>query len=174
MRIEEQCITREIRHQYMICCVNILDYGPYLPRKKTMPIQLTWLLLEGLLPLFGAGIIYLVWGSIRYASAMEKAGFPYQWNEAADPLGWLYGALTIASQSAVKCFYAAGNHQVLAWLCMLGGLLCLLTLVSAMTDRGATSSWKPPSSLHALSLTYVVMILIGGVLVHSPSLQSTP
>jgi hypothetical protein len=67
-----------------------------------MPAQVNWLLLEGLLPLAGAGVIYLLWGAFRYVAATDKAQFTYHWREAADPLGWLYGAIIIAAQSALK------------------------------------------------------------------------
>ena len=30
-----------------------------------MPLQFSWLLLEGLLPLAGAGVIYLLWGGVQ-------------------------------------------------------------------------------------------------------------
>src|SRR3981189_617774 len=52
-----------------------------------LPTQISWFLFEGLLPLIGAGLIYLLWGVFRYLASTNNA---------------------------------------------------------AMTDRGATSAWKPP------------------------------
>lgn len=66
-----------------------------------MPPQIAWLLLEGLLPLFGAGAIYLVWGVCTYAAATAGSEFNYRWKEAADPLGWLYGSIIIDEISLV-------------------------------------------------------------------------
>lgn len=133
-----------------------------------MPAQLTWLLLEGLLPLMGAGVLYLIWGIFRYISTMEKAQFAYHWAEAADPLGWLYGGVIIASQSAKRCFSASSEHNILGWSCVIGGVVSLLLLTAAMTDRGAVSAWKPTSLLRNSSLGLIALILIAGYLAHVP------
>jgi len=138
-----------------------------------MPLQFSWLLLEGLLPLAGAGVIYLLWGVFRYVAAVDKS-FKYHWSEAADPLGWLYGAVIIAAQSAMKCFSEHGVHQTLAWMCVLGGLACLLLLVAAMTDRAATAAWKPPISLQVFAVVLVGGILYVGLKVHTPLEGTTP
>jgi hypothetical protein len=87
-----------------------------------MPAQISWLLFEGLLPLIGAGLIYLLWGFFRYLASTNKTEFSYHWSEAADPLGWLYGAVILAAQSALQSFSSHGN-QALAWECLCIGLL---------------------------------------------------
>jgi hypothetical protein len=142
-------------------------------RGSRMPAQVNWLLCEGLLPLAGAGVIYLLWGCFRYAAAINKTQFTYHWREAADPLGWLYGAIIIAAQSALKCFSAQGD-QIVAWSCVGGGITCLLLLVAAMTDRGATSSWKPPLSLQAFAVLLVAAVLYAGMKVHTPPVGIKP
>ena len=139
-----------------------------------MPSQLMWLLLEGVLPLMGAGMLYLIWGVLRYVSAMEKTQFAYQWAEAADPLGWLYGAIIIATQSAMKCFSASSEHETLGWGCIFGAVFCLLLLVAAMTDRGAVSAWRPTSLLRRSSLGLVFFILFEGYLAHTPAPHEAP
>jgi hypothetical protein len=133
-----------------------------------LPAQLTWLLLEGLLPLVGAAVLYLIWGGFRYICAMEKAQFSYHWAEAADPLGWLYGGVIIASQSAKRCFSAPSEHDILGWSCVIGGVVSLLLLTAAMTDRGAASTWKPTSFLRNSSLGLTALILLAGYLAHTP------
>jgi hypothetical protein len=139
-----------------------------------MPVQLTWLLLEGVLPLMGAAVIYLLWGGFRYVAAMESAQFTYQWAAAADPLGWLYGALIIAVQSAVKSFSAPSRHEFLAWACIIGAILCLVLLLAAMTERGAVSEWKPPRRLHRYALALVGVILFFGYWAHIPLPSAAP
>ena len=111
-----------------------------------MPAQISWLLFQGLLPLTGAGVIYLLWGFFRYVTSASKAKVDYHWSAAADPLGWLYGSVILAAQSALQSFSLRGN-QALAWGCLCVGLFSLLLLVSAMTDRGEASGWKPPSEV---------------------------
>ncbi len=123
--------------------------------------ELSWLALEGLLPLLGAGILYVLWGFFRYTCTNNKAAFRYEWWEAIDPLGWLYGAVIIAAQSASKGF-STGNHKVLSWGCVIGGFACLLLLLAAMTDRGGDASWKPPISLQLFSALLVAVILYAG------------
>jgi len=135
-----------------------------------MPPNVSWLLLEGLLPLFGAGVIYLVWGVCRYAATMERSAFTYRWGEAGDPLGWLYGAIIIAAQTAVRDFTLLSNGGLLGWLCIAAAAFCLLLLVAAMTDRGAASSWKPTLVFQLLTIAVVGAILCLGCVSH----MSTP
>lgn len=133
-----------------------------------MPAQLTWLLLEGMLPLMGAGAIYLAWGACRYIVTMEGTHFAYDWTEAADPVGWLYGAFVIAVQSAIRCFSTSGDRKLLASGCIVGGVFCFFLLLAAMSERGAISDWKPSALLRRLALGLVVCILFGGYLAHIP------
>jgi hypothetical protein len=132
-----------------------------------MPTQISWFLFEGLLPLIGAGLIYLLWGVFRYLASTNRAEFTYHWREADDPLGWLYGSVILAAQSALQSFSSHGN-QALAWKCLCIGLLSLLLLVSAMTDRGATSTWKPPLAWQLLAIVFVGATLYFGLTVHTP------
>ena len=136
-----------------------------------MPAQTSWLLLEGLLPLFGAGVIYLVWGVCNYAATAERSEFAYRWGEAADPLGWLYGAIIIDAQTAVRDFTLSSHRFALGWLCVVFGVVSLLLLVAAMTGRGATSSWRPTRLLQAVTLVFVGATLYIGFLSHMPFLR---
>ena len=138
-----------------------------------MPAQISWLLFQGLLPLTGAGLIYLLWGAFRYVTSANKAKFDYHWSGAADPLGWLYGSVILAVQSALQSFSLRGN-QPLAWGCLGAGFVSLLLLVSAMTDRGATSDWKPPVRLHLVAIVFVGATLYFGLAVHTPTSGPIP
>jgi hypothetical protein len=132
-----------------------------------MRAQISWLLFQGLLPLTGAGLLYLLWGVFRYVTSENKAKVDYHWSGAADPLGWLYGSVILAAQSALQSFSLRGN-QLLAWGCLCAGLFSLLLLVSAMTDRGAESAWKPPLRLHLFAIVLVGVTLYLGLAVHTP------
>jgi hypothetical protein len=138
-----------------------------------MPAQISWLLFEGLLPLIGAGLIYLLWGVFRYVASENKTEFDYHWSEAADPLGWLYGSVILAAQSALQSFSLRGN-QPLAWECLCVGFVSLLLHVSAMTDRGATSAWKPPLGFVLLAMAFVGATLYLGLAVHTPTSGPIP
>jgi hypothetical protein len=138
-----------------------------------MPAQISWLLFQGLLPLTGAGLIYLLWGVFRYVTSANKAKVDYHWSAAADPLGWLYGSVILAAQSALQSFSLRGN-QLLAWGCLCVGLFSLLLLVSAMTDRGAAAGWKPPLGLHLFAIVLVGVTLYLGLAVHTPTSGPLP
>ena len=131
-----------------------------------------WLFIEGLAPLLGAGVLYVLWGIFRYLATDNKQSFSYEWWQAADPLGWLYGAVIIAVQSAMKC--TAAKNNVLLWMCVFGGLACLLLLMAAMTDRGTKQAWKPPSSLQITAVLLVAAILYAGFQVRGQATGVTP
>ena len=58
-----------------------------------------WLFIEGLLPLLGGGALFLIWGAMRWVTASDKSQFSYSWNEARDPMAWLYGAAILSAQA---------------------------------------------------------------------------
>lgn len=126
--------------------------------------QWDWLLFEGALPLFGAGALYLCWGTVRYISAAAGATQHYDWKEALDAVGWLYGALIIAVQSAVRSAAAAPPSTFLKWGCSMGAGFCALLLLSAMNERSQSSGWRPPALLKTITLFAVLGILSGGFL----------
>ena len=138
-----------------------------------MPAQISWLLFQGLLPLTGAGLMYLLWGIFRYVTSANKAKFKYHWSGAVDPLGWLYGSVILAAQLALQSFSLRRN-QLLAWGCLCVGLFSLFLLVSAMTDRGAESGWKPPVELQLFAIVLVGATLYLGLAVHTPTSGAIP
>lgn len=120
-----------------------------------------WLILEGLLPLLGAGILYVIWGCCRYVASGNKSTFKFEWLQALDPLGWLYGAVIIACQSGLKGL-AIKNSGLLPLMCFAVAAICFLLLISAMTERGQASGWQPPLSLQIWSGILVIGILFAG------------
>jgi len=134
--------------------------------------QWDWLLFEGALPLFGAGTLYLCWGLVRYISAAAGSAHRYDWTEALDAVGWLYGALIIAVQSAIRSAVAAPPSTFLKWGCSIGAGFCALLLLSAMNERSQSTSWRPPALLKAITLVAVLGILTGGFLAQGLSLPA--
>lgn len=129
--------------------------------------SLTWLLVEGLLPLFGAGVLYVLWGVALYIAANPQpklTAFGFAWKEALDPLGWLYGGGILAVQSLVKTW--TNGALITKIFFGLEVLACLVLLFAAMTQRGQNANWKPPTSLTASAAALMVAILAEGFLVY--------
>jgi hypothetical protein len=124
-----------------------------------------WLLFDGLLPLLGAGVLFLLWGGIRYVTATDKSVFNYSWKQARDPMGWLYGAAILAMQAASQS--AVSGNSLLTVSCFAAGAVCLLLLLSAMTNRGEDPTWKPPRSLEVVVGILILAILTAGYNAHS-------
>lgn len=123
---------------------------------NTLPLR--WLIVEGLLPLFGAGFLYCLWGCARYLTTPRTQQFQFAWHEAIDSLGWLSGILIIAVQAAIKS-WAAVEGEIISFGCIAGAVVCFLVLLSAMNERGQSSTWKPPLSTKIFSFFLVVAIL---------------
>lgn len=124
-------------------------------------LRLNWLVFEGILPLIGAGILYIMWGICRYI-ASNNTNFTYAWSQALDPFGWLYGAVILAFQSGFKTLSYGNNSLTLSVSCFLAGIVCSLLLMSAMTERGQSPNWHPPKSLQFFSILLVMVILYTG------------
>lgn len=117
-----------------------------------------WLMLEALLPMFGASLLFLLWGLARLAAAVDPRQFSFHWAAAIDPMGWLYGGAILAIQAGSKSL-GLPDPAWLNWTSFSGALLSLLFLVAAMTERGQRSDWKPNIFFTALSLTLVTAIV---------------
>lgn len=118
----------------------------------------TWLLLDTLVPLLGASILFLLWGGLRYIANDDKGKFTYGWSQSLDSLGWLYGGAIIAVQSSVTG-YEANGANIQFWLVLFSSAVCWLTLIAAMGYRGEKTGWKPPTSLRVFSLILVSSII---------------
>ncbi|WP_050456142.1 hypothetical protein [Candidatus Burkholderia verschuerenii] len=67
-----------------------------------MKTALTWLVIEALIPLFGTSLIYIAFGVARKVVHAKGKPFKWEWREAADSMGWLYGGAILAMQDAMK------------------------------------------------------------------------
>jgi hypothetical protein len=116
-----------------------------------------WLIVEGLIALFGAGLLYLALG-VCWRIVGNRG--PFAWREAADAMGWLYGSMMIAIQSSVSFLRHSGTLALcLGYACVLSAVACCLLLVVGMLQRGAVPSWKPPPALR-----WSAFLLAGGIL----------
>jgi hypothetical protein len=129
--------------------------------------EIRWLLIEGLLPLFGAGVLYLIWGTARYVMA-ARGSFNFAWKEALDPYGWLYGGGIIAFQSMTKSLSDQGWSIVSIFL-LIEGAACVILLLAAMTQRGEDADWKPTTFATKVAGFLVIAILVEGFLVYHRS-----
>jgi hypothetical protein len=123
-----------------------------------MTDALQWLWIEGLTPLFGAGLLYLALGAcMKIAGNQNK----FVWSEAADSMGWLYAAMIIAIQSAVRFLGAAKPNVAFGAGAIVAAILCCLLLIVAMLQRSA-GSWDPPARMKSLALVLAAVVLALG------------
>jgi hypothetical protein len=136
--------------------------------------QWDWLWFEGVIPLFGAGLLYLAWGCVRRVTATSWTSSSYTWKEAIDSMGWLYGALIIAVQSALKSAASTPPSAQLKWGCIIAAGFCALLLLSAMNERGQNPSWQPPPMLKGVAILLVLGILWVGCTVQGLKAKTQP
>lgn len=122
------------------------------------PIQ--WLLLEALLPLFGATLIYGLLGAAKWLVTPKSKRVKWAWREAFDSMGWLYGGAILAVQAGLKGEDTAiyGQETYVVWTCFAVALICGFVLAAAMVARGEDPDWKPPTIM--LISTCVLMAVI--------------
>lgn len=127
-----------------------------------------WLLTEGVLPLFGAGALYILWRLATFLSvpADKKKDFKFSLREALDPMGWLYGACILSIQLGMKSL-AHGNEEALVCWLFFEGFVCLMVLLAAMTYRAESDTYRPPRRLQVAAGLLVVLILFEGVIVYN-------
>ena len=118
-----------------------------------------WLLIEGVAALFGAGRLYLLVG---LCFKIAGNSIPFAWREAVDPMGWLYGAVVIGIQSAVRILNGAADHPFIAMLCIAVTVFCCVLLISAMYLRGSNNGWKPQLLMKSVAATAAVFTLAIG------------
>ena len=76
-------------------------------------------------------------------------------------MGWLYGSMVIAIQSAVSYLEGSGTIELyLGYICVLLAVVCCLLLVVGMLQRGAVPSWKPPPVMRWFAFFLASLILM--------------
>jgi len=125
--------------------------------------QLSWLFFEGLVPVFGAGIIFLLYGGCRYMVGATA----FSWKAAIDPQGWLYCGLIIAIQAALRSLEAKTPKFFLGVFCIFCATLCGLLLIAAMAERGGNLAWRAPTRLKVGSFFLIVIIITAGYAVQA-------
>jgi peptidoglycan/LPS O-acetylase OafA/YrhL len=114
-----------------------------------------WLVIDGLVPLFGASVLFCLWGVARKATQEKKV--VYAWHEAIDSMGWLYGTAILSIQSISWTRWTYWN-----FLLAIAALAAILLLLSAMDHRGEDSNWKPPVRLRWIAIVLTILVLISG------------
>jgi hypothetical protein len=127
--------------------------------------QWRWLLLEGVVPLFGAGLLYWLYGLARMATSINSTRFA--WSEAFDAIGWLYGAFIISIQMEVRAIAGSLDSPLLQLLTAMATLACMVLLLAAMAERGQDSHYRAPLKLKLFSFGLVLTILSVGTLMQN-------
>lgn len=120
-----------------------------------------WLLLEGALPLLGAGILYVLLAFSRWLVSTNKRAFSVRWRPALDSLSWLYGGVIIAVQTGFKG-WGLDKAGVLPFVAFIVAGVCFLVTVAAMLERGQTPGWEPPIMMQLFAALMVAGILYAG------------
>jgi hypothetical protein len=135
--------------------------------------QYVWLAIEGIIPLFGASVVYLISGCFK---KLASPGSTFAWKESVDSMGWLYGSLIIAVQAATRLITGGAENAALGFGCIVCAGICGLQLLSAMNERGANSNWQPPLGFKLAAFVMTLLILTAGfearVIVKDNALQS--
>lgn len=141
-----------------------------------MDLALKWLFLEALLPLFGASFVYLALGGGRWITLRRGQQFRWEWREAADSMGWLYGGAILAVQAGFKVGESAifsqypGNMAV--WVSFAAAGFCAILLTSAMFARGDDPGWKPPPAMLILTCALMAIIVSAGYMIQESMLKN--
>jgi len=127
-----------------------------------------WLIWEAALPIFGAPALYVLFGFGKWVTTERGARFKWAWREAFDPMGWLYGGAFLALRSGMtgKDSDAYAQLALSVWLGFASAGFCLVVLAAAMFNRGNSSTWKPPLSMHLLTSLVMWLILANGFEIH--------
>jgi hypothetical protein len=126
-----------------------------------------WLLIEGLVPIFGAGAIYLAMGLCVLVVEKQKGKpFSYPWREAFDPIGWLYGGAVLSMMIAVRSA-AAVVPPILQGFAIGASAACMLLLITAFRTKAEKADWKPSNLMSWVSGILVAATLYTGFLVQS-------
>jgi hypothetical protein len=125
-----------------------------------------WLVLEGLVPLLGAAVLYVAFGVARLLAAGKSSSFKYSWSACVDPLGWLYGVAILGMQAGWKSYGARVSVDRTAFCFVVAGA-ALLQLFAAFVSLGEDPAWRPPTYLKVVAAFSVLLVLVAGYRAHS-------
>lgn len=134
----------------------------YCQSRPNMSASLEWLLLEALLPLFGATIFYALLGAARWLVTPKARRMGWAWTGAVDPTGWLYGGTILAVRAGLQgknlAIYDESPYVVIT--AFTAAFIAGIILTAAMVARGEDPEWKPPPLLlvHICGLMAVIVI----------------
>jgi threonine/homoserine/homoserine lactone efflux protein len=74
-------------------------------------------------------------------------------------MGWLYGGIVIAVQSAVRFLEAGQVHRTAGIGCVCCAIVCGMVLLAAMNERGINPAWQPPLIFKIAAILIVAVIL---------------
>jgi hypothetical protein len=124
---------------------------------NTDPLE--WLVGEGLIPLLGASVLYVVIRAGGWIMSNAKPSFKFYLGEALDPMGWLYGGAVLAFQTAIR----RGEFLSLRVWLVIEGAVCLMLLVLAMVNR-AESKANQKQYVPDKSAGLAAGVLVAGIL----------
>ena len=130
-----------------------------------------WLLVEGMVPIFGAGAIYLAMGvCVLIVEKKKGQPFSYPWKEALDPIGWLYGGAVLSTMIAVRSAVPVVS-AALEGFAIFASAACLLLLITAFRTKAENPTWRPSTLMSTASGILVAATLYTGFLVQSDLFQ---
>lgn len=133
-----------------------------------MSMSLRWLLLEALLPIFGAAMIFTLLGMAKWIVTPKPKRVNWAWKEALDSIGWLYGGAALAVQTALlgqgTSIYDEEPYVVV--ICFGSALVCGSVLAAAMFARGEDADWKPPPMMLAFTCVLMVLLISSAFRIH--------
>ncbi|WP_150587073.1 hypothetical protein [Pandoraea communis] len=133
-----------------------------------------WVLLEALLPLFGASLIYGFFGVARWLVTPATKRVTWAWGESFDAMGWLYGGVILAVQAGIRGYAIAdtGPHLVVVWICFIAAVACGILLSAAMMARGEDHEWKPPAVMLVSTCFLMIVIVVAAHTVQEVTLAN--
>ncbi|VVE57270.1 hypothetical protein [Pandoraea commovens] len=131
-----------------------------------------WVLLEALLPLFGATLIYGFLGAAKWLVTPACRRVKWAWGQAFDSMGWLYGGAILAVQSGLRGVdhSVSGQNSIAVWICFGTALLCGAVVAAGMITRGEIPEWKPPGILIVFTCVLMAVIVVSAYNVQDATL----
>src|SRR5262245_13994423 len=121
----------------------------------------SWLVKEGLAPMFGPGLLYVFWCLFQWiASNPRKPLKEYAWQFALDPMGWLYVGAGVGLPCAFDCLKRE-IYTVLSVSVTLGAMGCVGLLLAGLTEKAKDKKWEPSTTMQRVAGALSIALLIG-------------